>query len=61
VAAFADHQIRIFKDSTGGVSASSVSVLSQTERQQELARMLSGNSDSEIALSHAKELLELRG
>ncbi len=61
VAAFADHQIRIFKDSTGGVSASSVSVLSQTEREQELARMLSGNSDSEIALSHAKELLELRG
>lgn len=61
VAAFADHQIRIFKDSTGGVSASSVSTLSQTEREQELARMLSGNSDSEIALSHAKELLELRG
>lgn len=61
VAAFADHQIRIFKDSTGGVSASSVSVLSQTEREQELARMLSGNADSEIALSHAKELLELRG
>lgn len=61
VAAFADHQIRIFKDSTGGVSASSVSVLSQAEREQELARMLSGNSDSEIALSHAKELLQLRG
>jgi DNA repair protein RecN (Recombination protein N) len=61
VAAFADHQIRIFKDSSGGVSASSVSVLSQSEREQELARMLSGNSDSEIALSHAKELLELRG
>lgn len=61
VAAFADHQIRIFKDSSGGVSASSVSVLSKSEREQELARMLSGNSDSEIALSHAKELLELRG
>ncbi|MFM1994002.1 MAG: repair protein RecN [Actinomycetota bacterium] len=61
VAAFADHQIRIFKDSSGGVSASSVSVLSQAEREQELARMLSGNAESEIALSHAKELLELRG
>lgn len=60
VAAFADHQIRIFKDSTGGVSASSVSVLNQIEREQELARMLSGNADSEIALSHAKELLQLR-
>lgn len=60
VAAFADHQIRIFKDSSGGVSASSVSVLNQAQRQQELARMLSGNESSEIALSHAKELLELR-
>jgi DNA repair protein RecN (Recombination protein N) len=60
VAAFADHQIRIFKDSSGGVSASSVSILSQQEREQELARMLSGDAESDIALSHARELLELR-
>lgn len=59
VAAFADHQIRIFKDSSGGVSASSVSALSKPEREKELARMLSGNADSEIALTHARELLNL--
>jgi DNA repair protein RecN (Recombination protein N) len=59
VAAFADHQIRIFKDSSGGVSASSVSALSKLEREKELARMLSGNADSEIALTHARELLNL--
>lgn len=57
VAAFADQQIQIFKDQSGGVSASSVRVLSSEERVKELARMLSGSSDSEVALSHAKELL----
>lgn len=57
VAAFADQQIQIFKDQSGGVSASSVRVLSSDERVKELARMLSGSSDSEVALSHAKELL----
>ena len=59
VAAFADHQIRIFKDSSGGVSASSVSALSKPEREKELARMLSGNAESDIALTHARELLNL--
>ena len=57
VAAFADQQIQIFKDQSGGVSASSVRVLSSEERVKELARMLSGSSESEVALSHAKELL----
>jgi DNA repair protein RecN (Recombination protein N) len=57
VAAFADQQIQIFKDQSGGVSASSVKLLSTQERVQELARMLSGSSDSEVALNHAKELL----
>jgi DNA repair protein RecN (Recombination protein N) len=57
VAAFADQQIRIFKDQSGGVSASSVKLLDTKEREVELARMLSG-ADSEIALKHARELLQ---
>ena len=57
VAAFADHQIRVAKDSSGEITESSVESLSQDERQFELARMLSGNPDSEVALEHAKELL----
>lgn len=57
VAAFADQQIRIFKDQSGGVSASSVKLLDAKEREVELARMLSG-ADSEIALTHARELLQ---
>jgi len=57
VAAFADHQIRVSKDITGQITESSVEVLSDSERQIELARMLSGTPDSTVALEHAKELL----
>ena len=59
VAAFANHQIQVSKDSSGEVTTSSVKVLSRDERKVELARMLSGNPDSEVALAHAEELLNL--
>jgi DNA repair protein RecN (Recombination protein N) len=59
VAAFADHQIQVTKDSSGEVTTSSVRTLSTEERRIELARMLSGNPDSEVALAHADELLNL--
>ena len=58
VAAFADHQIRVAKDVSGEITESSVSLLSRQEREAELARMLSGNSTSEVALEHARELLD---
>lgn len=57
VAAFADTQIRVSKDISGDITESSVELLSESERQVELARMLSGNPDSEVALEHAKELM----
>ena len=59
VAAFADQQIRVAKDSSGNITQTSVQELSGAERQTEIARMLSGNPDSESALSHALELLQL--
>ena len=60
VAAFADHQIRVSKDVSGEITESSVSLLSRREREGELARMLSGNSTSEVALEHARELLDFQ-
>ena len=57
VAAFAHHQIRIKKDSSGGFTVSSASEITGAERELELARMLSGNPESEVALQHARELL----
>lgn len=59
VAAFADQQIRVSKDSSGNITQTSVAQLSMAEREVEIARMLSGNPDSESALSHARELLVL--
>lgn len=58
VAAFADHQINVSKDQSGEITLSSVRLLGEGERARELARMLSGNPESELALMHAKELLE---
>jgi DNA repair protein RecN (Recombination protein N) len=57
VAAFANHQIKVAKEISGEITKSSVSLLEPQERRRELARMLSGNPDSEVALQHAEELL----
>ena len=60
VAALADHQIRVSKDSSGDITITSVAELTLAEREVEIARMLSGSPDSESAISHAKELLNSR-
>ena len=57
VAAFADTQLRVKKNLAGEFTATSVEELSGDDRVEELARMLSGNADSEVARAHAKELL----
>jgi DNA repair protein RecN (Recombination protein N) len=41
------------------VTASSVEQLAGEERVSEMARLLSGLSDSESGLAHARELLDL--
>ena len=58
VAAYANNHLRVIKDTDGQVTTSSVVVLEGEERVTELARMLGGMSDSQTALSHARELLE---
>ena len=58
VAAYANNHLRVVKDTDGQVTTSSVVVLEGEERVSELARMLGGMSDSQTALSHARELLE---
>jgi DNA repair protein RecN (Recombination protein N) len=59
VAAFADQHLAIIKTSDAMFTASDVLVLDQSAKAEELARMLSGLSDSETAQSAALELLEL--
>lgn len=59
VAAFATNHLRVFKDTSGEVTASSVTRLEGAERLSEMARLLSGLADSESGLTHARELLDL--
>ncbi len=59
VAAFADNHLRVLKSSAGDVTESDVETLSGEAREAELARMLSGLSDSATAREHAIELMSL--
>lgn len=59
VAAFADSHIRVLKNSDSHVTTSDISVLDEQNRVLELARMLSGLEDSNLARAHARELLTL--
>jgi DNA repair protein RecN (Recombination protein N) len=57
VAAFADRHLVVAKDTGGAVTTSGVSVVEDTERARELARMLAGLPDSDLGIAHAEELL----
>ncbi|MDH6532803.1 DNA repair protein RecN (Recombination protein N) [Aurantimicrobium minutum] len=59
VAAFATNHLRVVKDTSGDVTESSVQVLRGEAREAEMARLLSGLPDSENALAHARELIQL--
>lgn len=57
VAAFADTHLLVTK-STGEATITDVRRITGAEREQELARMLSGQEDSDVARRHAAELLD---
>jgi DNA repair protein RecN (Recombination protein N) len=59
VAAFASNHLSVVKSNDGAVTASSVRRLEGPEREAEMARLLSGLTDSDSALTHARELLSL--
>jgi DNA repair protein RecN (Recombination protein N) len=58
VAAFATNHLSVVKSSDGTVTSSSVRHLDGAEREAEMARLLSGLTDSDAALTHARELLD---
>jgi DNA repair protein RecN (Recombination protein N) len=57
VAAFADHQLVVQKQTAGDRTVATVSEVRGPDRVIELSRMLSGSPDSETARRHAEELL----
>ena len=58
VAARADRHGRLWKETEGGRTRSSLAWVAEGERDRELARLLSGHPDRPEALRHAKALLE---
>lgn len=60
VAAFADVHFSVSGDVAAGIKTSDVSTLTSSQREVEIARMLGGMRDSKAAITHAKELLELK-
>jgi DNA repair protein RecN (Recombination protein N) len=57
VAAQADQQISVRKETAGGRTVTTASAVSGESRVIELSRMLSGHPDSDAARAHARELL----
>lgn len=57
IAAFADHHIRVTKDTTRGRTTVRIAPLSESERASEIARMLGGTRPSREAAAHADEIL----
>lgn len=59
VAAVADHHYFIAKHVLNGRTETSLTVLGEAQRVEELARMLSGSSITKLTLEHASELLKM--
>ncbi|GAA1975821.1 DNA repair protein RecN [Nocardioides panacihumi] len=59
VAAYADQHVVVEKSSDGSVTSSGLTLLDDAGRERELSRMLAGLTDSDTALAHARELLEV--
>ncbi len=61
VAAYADRHLVVRRTDDGHITASGVVAVSGQERLRELARMMAGVEDSEVAIEHARELLAQTG
>ncbi len=57
IAVYADNQIKIQKNIVGGLMKTNAGTVSGEARVQEIARMLSGDSNSEESLDHARSML----
>ena len=58
IAVYADNQIKIEKSVSGEITSSNVYPVTGEARVAEIARMLSGDSDTAQSLEHARSLLE---
>ena len=59
IASQADAHLVVSKEVTEGMSFSHIQQVEGPRREQEIARMLSGDDSSEVSLVHAKQLLDV--
>jgi DNA repair protein RecN (Recombination protein N) len=57
IAAFAHHHVKVEKETRAGRTLIKAAPLSESQRVDELARMLAGETVTETARRHAEELL----
>lgn len=61
IAAHATNQYLVYKETAGERTVSAAKLLSAAERVREIARIMGSEADDEIALAHARSLLEASG
>ncbi|MDE7391139.1 MAG: DNA repair protein RecN, partial [Treponemataceae bacterium] len=61
IAVCADNQVKIEKGMNAGATQTRVFPIAADARVQEIARMLSGDSDSAESLEHARSMLQRFG
>ena len=59
VAVFADHHLLIHKQEEQGRTFTRIALLSEEQRVEEIARMISGDNLTDTAMENAKEMLTL--
>ena len=57
IAAKGDAHYFVYKDNSGAKTISNIKLLSDTERVEEIAKMIGGSKPSKVALENAQELL----
>ena len=58
IASFSDRHLKVSKEVSSGRTITTVSTLDNNSKLQELAKMMSGENETEVSLSHAKEMLK---
>jgi DNA repair protein RecN (Recombination protein N) len=61
IAARAHHHMVVHKAARGGVTTADVASVAGEARVTEIARMLGGDSESDVSRAHARELLDSAG
>ncbi len=61
IASFAGRHFKVFKNTVGSRTVTTLDLLDKNGRIREMAQMMSGEKESDISVTHAKEMLDKAG